>query len=61
MKILFSSFHNPHFITITEYIECAIKEMQHELINFDDRQHVIPGRIRKKLRLVTSRIDNLIA
>ncbi len=46
MKILFSGYHNPHFVTITEYIEEAIRNLGHELIVFDDRQHKIPGRIR---------------
>lgn len=50
MKILLSSFHNPNFITITEYIESAIKNLNHELIRFDDRQHIVPGRIRQRIK-----------
>jgi len=50
MKILLSSYHNPHFITITEYIENAIKALGHELIIFDDRRHIIPGRIRYRMK-----------
>jgi len=50
MKILFSAYHNLHFITITEYIENAIKALGHELIVFDDRQHIIPGRIRHRVK-----------
>ncbi|MCK4821562.1 hypothetical protein KA005_37695 [bacterium] len=50
MKILFSGYHNPNFITITEYMESAIKALGHELIVFDDRQHIIPGRIRRRLK-----------
>jgi len=50
MKILLSSFHNPNFITITEYIESAIKNLNHELIWFDDRQHIVPGRLRDKIK-----------
>jgi spore maturation protein CgeB len=46
MKILFSGYHNPHFATITEYMEGAIRSLGHELIVFDDRQHIIPGRVR---------------
>ena len=49
MKILFSGYHNPHFLTITEYIERAIESLGHELFVFDDRQHIIPGRIRKRV------------
>ena len=50
MKILFSGYHNPHFITITEYIENAIIKLGHELYTFDDRQHIIPGRIRSYIK-----------
>ncbi len=49
MKILFSGYHNPYFATITEYMESAIKALGHDLIVFDDRQHVIPGRIRQRI------------
>jgi spore maturation protein CgeB len=49
MRILFSSFHNPHFPTVTEYIEDALTALGHELITFDDRRHVIPGRIRQRI------------
>jgi spore maturation protein CgeB len=56
MKILFSSHHNPHFFTITEYLEKAIRLLGHELIIFEDRQHVLPGRIRKRLPLL-DRLD----
>jgi spore maturation protein CgeB len=48
MKILFSGHHNPHFFTITEYLEKAIRFLGHELIVFEDRQHLIPGRIRSR-------------
>lgn len=47
MKIFFSGHHNPHFLTITEYLESAIRSLGHDLFAFEDRQHVIPGRIRK--------------
>ncbi len=49
MKILFSSYHNPSFWTITEYTERAIEKSGHELIRFDDREFVIPGQFRQKL------------
>ena len=52
MKILFSGHHNPHFFTITEYLEKAIRSLGHELFVFEDRQHTIPGRIRKRLRFL---------
>ncbi|RPH52474.1 MAG: hypothetical protein EHM85_02715 [Desulfobacteraceae bacterium] len=49
MKILSSGHHNPHFFTITEYIESAIRNLGHDVSVFEDRQHVIPGRIRKRV------------
>ena len=48
MKILLSAYHNPHYPTITEYIEQAIISLGHDLIIFDDRHHIIPGRIRQR-------------
>jgi len=56
MKILFSGHHNPHFFTITEYIESAIRHLGHELFVFEDRNHIIPGRIRKKISFL-NKID----
>jgi spore maturation protein CgeB len=48
MKILYVSYHNPHFLTLTEYIEEAIRSLGHDLVSYDDRRHVIPGRIRHR-------------
>lgn len=50
MKILLSGYHNPQFLTITEYMEEAIQALGHELYVFDDRQHIIPGRIRNRIQ-----------
>ncbi len=50
MKVILSSYHNPHFITVTEYMESAIKALGHDLIIFDDRQHIIPSRIRRRIK-----------
>jgi len=47
MKVLISSYHNPNFVTISEYIEEAIRALGHRLYVFNDRNHLIPGRIRK--------------
>jgi spore maturation protein CgeB len=52
MKILLSGHHNPHFHTITEYIESAIRHLGHDLCIFEDRQHVVPGRIRRRVSLL---------
>ena len=49
MKILLSGYHNPHFLTVTEYMENAIKDLGHDIIVFDDRQHIIPGRLRQRI------------
>ena len=48
MRILLSGYHNPHYLTVTEYIERAIAALGHELIVFNDRNHVIPGRLRRR-------------
>jgi len=49
MKILFSGYHNPNFLTITEYMENAIRAFGHELYVFDERKYIIPGRIRSRI------------
>jgi len=49
MHILFSGYHNPYFMTITEYMEDAIRALGHDLTVFDDRQHIVPGRIRQSI------------
>jgi spore maturation protein CgeB len=54
MKILFSSYHNPHFETITEYSERAIQALGHDLVSFDDRAFVLPGRVRCAMPFLAS-------
>jgi len=49
MRILFVSHHNPHFVNTAVYREKALEEMGHELISFEDRDYIIPGRIRKRI------------
>ncbi len=49
MKILISGYHNPHYPTITEYMERAVQSLGHELCRFDDRCHIIPGSIRYRI------------
>lgn len=49
MKILFSGYHNPHFETITEYMEKAMTKLGHTCIPFDDRDFLLPGRLRQKV------------
>ena len=48
MKILLSGYHNPNFINSMVYREKAVEYLGHELISFDDRNFIIPGRIRSK-------------
>jgi spore maturation protein CgeB len=52
MRILFSSYHNPSFWTITEYTEKTLMKLGHELIPFDDRAFIIPGRLRRNARFL---------
>jgi spore maturation protein CgeB len=47
MKILLSGYHNPNFETITEYTEAAIRELDEQVITFDDRDFVLPGTVRQ--------------
>lgn len=49
MKILFVSYHNPNFMSITEYCEKAIRQLGHECIAFDDQDFILPGRLREKI------------
>lgn len=50
MKTLIVSYHNPNFVNTTHYREKAIEYLGHELITFDDRSFMIPGRIREKIK-----------
>lgn len=52
IKIVFSGYHNPHFITITEYVERAIRGFGYQLVSFDNRRFLIPGRIRDRFPLL---------
>ena len=46
MKILLSGYHNPNFIETVFYRERAVEYLGHELVKFDDRKFLIPGRFR---------------
>lgn len=52
MKVLFSSNRNPLFETFTDYIEKAFKEEGCDLMFFENRDFIIPGRIRDKMALL---------
>ncbi len=54
MRILISGHHNPHFLTVTEYIERAVRALGHRVIVFEDRRHIFPGRLRRRWPLLQS-------
>jgi spore maturation protein CgeB len=49
MKVLFSSNKNPYFETFTEYIEKALRENGCQTVFFENRDFVLPGRIRDRI------------
>ena len=57
MRVVFSSCKNPHFVTITEYIENALTQVCQPVF-FDNRAFLIPGGIRDRVPLL-ERIDLL--
>lgn len=52
MKILFSSYHNPNFESMTESIEKTILNMGFQLETFDWYKFLIPGRLRERLHFL---------
>ena len=52
MKVLFSSNKNPNFKTFSDYIEKAFRENECETRFFENRDFLIPGRIRDSLNLL---------
>jgi len=56
MKVLFTGYHNPHYPTITEYIERALEGLGHELAVLDEGRYLLPGRLRQHSR-VLERMD----
>ena len=51
MKILFSGYHNPRFMSVTDYTERALRALGHELSVFDHRKFILPGRCHQYSRL----------
>ena len=47
MKILVIGYHNPHFETVTEYTEAAVRQMGGRLLISDDRDFRLPGTLRE--------------
>ena len=52
MKVLVTGYHNPHYETVTEYMERAVRALGHELLVYDDACHIIPGRIRSRISVL---------
>ena len=52
MKVLFSSNKNPLFETFTEYIEKALRENGCATLFFENRDFIIPGRIRERMNFL---------
>jgi spore maturation protein CgeB len=52
MRILYSGYHNPHFMSITEYTERAIVSLGHTLKIYDDRRFLLPGRVRERIKFL---------
>ena len=54
MKIVLVGNHNPHFVNSIVYRQKAIRALGHELIFFDDRNWLIPGRVRSRFAFLHS-------
>ncbi len=52
MKILLISNHNPNFINTNFYREEALRRSGHECVFFDDRNFIIPGRVRNTVNFL---------
>lgn len=49
MKILFSSNRNPHFLTFTDYIEKELKQNSCDVVFFENRDFLLPGRLNDRV------------
>lgn len=47
MKILLTGNHNPYFTNTVELREKAVRDLGHELVFFNDRDFLLPGRVRQ--------------
>jgi spore maturation protein CgeB len=52
MKVLFIGYHNPHYLTITEYIERAGETLGHEIVSIDEGRYLFPGRLRQRFAVL---------
>jgi spore maturation protein CgeB len=62
MRILLSGYHNPNFTNSMVYRDKAVESLGHELISFEDRSFIVPGRLRERFSLLAKwdlqRINN---
>jgi spore maturation protein CgeB len=62
VRILFAGWHNPNFMSLTEYIERALVQLGHTIEPFEYRQFLIPGIIRDRVSFIQNydinRINN---
>ena len=52
MKILFSSVSNPHFEALPDYLAVALRRLGHEIVRFDHRRRLLPGRLRRRMPIL---------
>ncbi|HYV18130.1 MAG TPA: glycosyltransferase [Verrucomicrobiae bacterium] len=56
MKVLLSRAFNPAFEALPEYLAAALRRLAHEVALFDHRRFLLPGRARRRVRLL-DRLD----
>ena len=56
MKILFSSVSNPRYEALPDYLACALRRLGHDVVRFDHRRMIVPGRLRRRLPIL-ERLD----
>jgi spore maturation protein CgeB len=54
MKVMIAGYHNPHYQTITEYIERAVTLRGNDLHVFDTGRRILPGRLRQRVSSLES-------
>ncbi len=49
MKILLSTYRNPHFTAVNDYVEATLREMGHDVGVFEHYRYRLPGRVRDRV------------
>ena len=49
MKIVLSAASNPRFEALPEYLKAALERLGHDVLLFDHRRFLLPGRVRARL------------